>query len=319
MDAEYRSRLVADAEGGNPIAERLLLLGLLGDNDRDEISAYLERLADDVHRRYLVAELQCFHGWPADESWQAALRECAAAGHPEARNVVALYDTWSTGGGWDDWQPPAWTGVISGDGLVVERSDEFAPRPLVGFLRTILGPQLQPSAVIDPDSGEAIAHPVRINQSAQWFPEQLGWIGKLFEQRLAVAGGYDVAHGEVPSLLHYGPGQRYKAHLDCISRKQAESPEGIEQGGQRTLTLLLSLGDDDYEGGETWFPHFDAGAKARTGELLRFNNTDAAGEPLRNSLHAGQPLASGEKWLLSKWVREKPTPYGREICLSGRN
>ena len=249
--------------------------------------------------------------------WQDALCGCAEAGHAEARNVVALYDAWSGDGSWDSWQPPAWTEVIAGDGLVVERSEEFAPRPLVGYLRAILGPLLQPSAVIDPDTGKAIAHPVRINQSAQWFPEQLGWIGKLFEQRLAATGGYDPACGEVPSLLHYGPGQRYKAHLDCISRKQAESPEGIEQGGQRTLTLLLALGDDDYEGGETWFPHFDSGASADTGQLLRFNNTGAEGEPLRNSLHAGQPITRGEKWLLSKWVRERPTPYGREICLAG--
>ena len=83
------------------------------------------------------------------------------------------------------------------------------------------------------------------------------------------------------------------------------------------MTLLLALGDDDYEGGETWFPHFEAGAKAATGQLLRFNNTSAEGAPLRHSLHAGQPVTHGEKWLLSKWVRESPTPYGREICLSG--
>jgi prolyl 4-hydroxylase len=317
VDADYRSRLVADAESGNPVAERLLLLGLVGDGDSDGIRAWLVRCVDDIHRRYLAAELQCFHGWQGDEPWRDALRDCAAAGHAEARSVIALYDAWSAGDDWDDWQPPAWSEVIAGDGLVVERSEEFAPRALVGLLRAILGPQLQPSAVIDPDTGKAIAHPVRINQSAQWFPEQLGWTGKLFERRLAATGGYDVSCGEVPSLLHYGPGQRYKAHLDCISRKQATSPAGIEQGGQRTLTLLLALGDDDYEGGETWFPHFEAGAKADTGQLLRFNNTGADGEPLRNSLHAGQPVTNGEKWLLSKWVRERTTPYGREICLSG--
>jgi prolyl 4-hydroxylase len=312
VTSEFRERLRSDADAGNRIAERLLLLTLLGDDDRDEITALLQRCDDPDHRRYLEAELQCFHGWSGDTPWEQLLQECAAAGHPEARNVVALYDAWSHDG---DWQPPAWTTVASGKGLVVERSDNFAPPVLVGFLRSLLGQQLQPSAVIDPDSGKAIAHPVRINQSAQWYPEQLGWIGKLFEQRLAATGDYDVSCGEVPSLLHYGPGQRYKAHLDCISSKQAESDEGIAQGGQRTLTLLLSLGNDDYEGGDTWFPHLEAGAKAGTGQLLRFNNTDEDGQPLRSSLHAGQPVTSSEKWLLSKWVRERTTPYGREICL----
>ena len=120
----------------------------------------------------------------------------------------------------------------------------------------------------------------------------------------------------MPSLLHYAPGQRYKAHLDCISERQATSADGIRQGGQRIMTLLLSLGDDGYGGGETWFPHLDAGVKADTGELLRFNNTDRDGQPLRSSLHAGQPVTHGEKWLLSKWVRERPTPYGGEIRLA---
>ena len=169
--------------------------------------------------------------------------------------------------------------------------------------------------MIDPDTGQTIAHPVRINRSAQWFPEHLGWVGKLFECRLATAGGFDVRHGEVLSLLHYEPGHRYKAHYDCISSKQAESAEGLAEGGQRSLTILLALGDDDYSGGETWFPHLDAGARATTGELLRFNNTNADGEPLRSSLHEGQPVTEGQKWLLSKWVREHETPYGREICL----
>lgn len=330
MNADYRDRLRADADAGNRVAERLLLLDLLANDAADQIEDLLSRCGDSDHKRYLEAELCCFHGWPAQDSWQNLLRDCAAAGHGEARLVVSVYHAWArssgtlapddtaddcSADGWDEWQPPEWTRLISGEGLAVERSTEFAPRTLIGYLRSLLGAQLRPSAVVDPDTGRAIAHPVRINQSAQWLPEHLGWIGKLFECRLARAGGYDVAHGEVPSLLHYQPGQRYKAHLDCIGRKLAESAEGQEQGGQRTLTLLLAMGNDDYEGGETYFPKLRAGAKAATGELLRFNNTDDDGQPLRSSLHEGQPVTASEKWLLSKWVREKTTPYGREIGL----
>ncbi len=312
MTPEYRAQLRKEASDGNRIAERLLLLTSIAEGDQDEVDATLGRCGDENHRRYLEAELQCFHGRDGDVPWRDLLGQCAAAGHDEARNVVALYEVW---GHDENWQAPGWTTVASGAGVVVECSDTFAPPPLIGFLRAVLGPQLAPSAVIDPDTGKPIAHPVRINQSAQWYPEQLGWIGKLVEQRLARTGGYEVACGEVPSLLHYTPGQRYKAHLDCISKRQAESDEGIAQGGQRTLTLLLALGNDDYEGGETWFPRLEAGARADTGQLLRFNNTDRDGKPLHDSLHAGQPVTHSEKWLLSKWVREQPTPYGREICL----
>lgn len=328
---EYRERLRSGAEAGNRVAERLLLLDALAHQDLDEIEALLSRCGDPDHKRYVEAELRCFHGWPGDESWQDLLRQSAAAGHDEAQHVVSVYHAWARSSGhlppdedaddcsldgWFEWSAPEWTPLISGHDLVVECCTEFAPRAIVAHLRSLLGPQLRPSAVIDPNTGQAIAHPIRINQSAQWLPEHLGWIGKLFECRLAAAGGFQVAHGEVPSLLHYGPGQRYKAHLDCIGAGQAESAEGITQGGQRTLTLLLALGDDGYAGGETYFPHLKAGAKAASGELLRFNNTDEKGAPLRSSLHEGQPVTAGEKWLLSKWVRERATPYGQEIGLA---
>lgn len=332
VGADYRERLRTEAAAGNSIAERLLLLHLLAGDDPDEIEALLKRCSDADHRRYLEAELRCFHGWPGNESWQDLLCQSAAAGHREARLVVSHYHAWARSSGhlppdaaaddcsvrgWCDWSAPEWTPVISGQGLVVERSTGFAPRTVITYLRSLLGQQLRPSAVIDPDSGQAIAHPVRINQSAQWLPEHLGWVGKLFECRLAEAAGFEVAHGEVPSLLHYGPGQRYKSHLDCISSKQAASPEGIAQGGQRTLTILLAMGDDDFEGGDTYFPQLKSGTNAATGELLRFNNTDDNGLPLRSSLHEGRPVTAGEKWLLSKWVRERATPYGREIGLVG--
>jgi prolyl 4-hydroxylase len=79
--------------------------------------------------------------------------------------------------------------------------------------------------------------------------------------------------------------------------------------------VLLTLGDAGFTGGETYFPKLDVIAKVQPGELLRFNNTDEHGNPVACSLHEGRPVDSGEKWLLSKWVRELATPYGRELAL----
>ena len=132
---------------------------------------------------------------------------------------------------------------------------------------------------------------------------------------MSEAAGYDPAHGEVYSLLHYRAGDHYKAHYDCLPGDQARSEAGLLQGGQRVLTVLLTLGDAGFEGGQTWFPRLEAGASPPPGALLRFNNVDEQGQPLRASLHEGQAITSGEKWLLSKWVRQQDTPYGKEIQL----
>jgi hypothetical protein len=336
MDEEYRQRLRADADGGNKIAERLLLNAWLAEENQDEIDGLLDRYAakkDELGKKYLEAELSCFHGWPGEQSWQELLRECCDSGHREALFTSSVYREWAKfsdsdpspepaadvlwDDAWLDWTAPDWTQVVEQDGVTVERSELFAPSAVIGFVRALLGPQLSPSAVVNPQTGESMAHPVRINQSAQWFPELLGWAGKLFECRLADACGYCVSHGEVLNLLQYHPGQRYKPHVDCFGAAQAKSPAGQVQGGQRMMTVLVAMGNNDFTGGETAFPQLKESVRLTTGQLLRFNNADTSGQPLPASLHEGRPVQTGEKWLLSKWVRQLPTPYGREISLAG--
>ena len=59
MDEEYRQRLRTDADGGNKIAERLLLSAWLAEDNHDEISELLARYeasADVLGGRYLEAQ-----------------------------------------------------------------------------------------------------------------------------------------------------------------------------------------------------------------------------------------------------------------------
>jgi len=332
MDSSHLAQLQTEAENGNPVAERLLLQHWLAHKENEAVDQMLQRKRDAgqaLHARFLEAELACFHGWKCESDWQDLLQQCSKEGHPEAGFVDALYRDWATHLDAVDtshdsditsddpyrWQPPQWQILVSQAGLTVEQSSPFAPKGLLHFICSHLGRALQPSAVIDPESGQPVMHPVRHNQSAQWLPEQLGWAGKLVEQRLAQAGHFQIDAGEVLSLLHYQPGQQYKAHYDCLGDEQAHSAEGLAEGGQRTLTVLLTLGDSSFAGGATHFPKLGVTARPKPGELLRFNNTDENGKALASSLHEGQSVESGEKWLLSKWVRESTTPYGRELAI----
>ena len=332
MDSSHLAQLRNEADKGNPVAERLLLQHWLANGENDAVSELLQskRAAGQaLHARFLEAELACFHGWEVNADWRELLHQCSVEGHQEASFIDALYRDWAThlntsGTNPDEhtsedpysWQPPTWQTLASQEGLSIEQSSLFAPKGLLHFICSYLGRALQPSAVIDPESGQPVMHPVRHNQSAQWLPEQLGWAGKLVEQRLAQAAEYQVNTGEVLSLLHYQPGQQYKAHYDCLSDEQAHSAQGMAEGGQRTLTVLLTLGDASFTGGATHFSKLGITARPQPGELLRFNNTDEQGNALASSLHEGQPVETGEKWLLSKWVRELTTPYGRELALT---
>lgn len=131
---------------------------------------------------------------------------------------------------------------------------------------------------------------------------------QLVNMRIASAIGLPLAHQEPTNFLNYKRGQEYSDHYDFF-RKEEEAgfAHELRTIGQRVATVLVYL-NDGYDGGETAFPRLDWSFKGKLGDALIFWNLDAAGEREMNSLHAGRPVTKGEKWLLSKWVRQRPVP-----------
>jgi prolyl 4-hydroxylase len=60
------------------------------------------------------------------------------------------------------------------------------------------------------------------------------------------------------------------------------------------------------EGGQTFFPKAAVRIVPRRGNLLAWNNLNAAGEPNDQSLHQGMPVLAGVKYVITKWYRERP-------------
>jgi prolyl 4-hydroxylase len=111
---------------------------------------------------------------------------------------------------------------------------------------------------------------------------------------------------EAPSVLHYSPGQEFTPHFDYLSPLIPGQAAELQRGGQRIATFLVYL-NDGYEGGETDFPRIRYRFKGRTGDALVFGNVDHSGGPDARTMHAGLPPTSGEKWLLSQWIRDRVT------------
>lgn len=156
-------------------------------------------------------------------------------------------------------------------------------------------PMLQPSTVVDPQSGRLIPHPVRTSHgvSFPWVSEDL--VIHALNRRIAGASGTDAGAGELLQVLRYAPGQEFRPHFDSFDAGD----------NQRVFTMLVYL-NDGYEGGETLFTHNGLKVAGRAGDGLLFRNADELGRRDHTTQHAGLPVRSGEKFLASRWIRQRP-------------
>ena len=264
-------------------------------------------------------------------NWQEARRllaRAALAGHEEA--VMRLASLMALGGA----GPVDWAGAIellvdsasrcqtivprnlallrkmalAGDGAP-RRSPKVVPvcqSPKIavaeGFLtpeecahiRALAAPRLVPSLVADPRTGRQRPHPVRTSESAVIGPIQQDLVVHAVNRRIAAVTGTPIDHGEPLTVLRYRAGQRYRTHHDCLPGED----------NQRIITAIVYL-NDDFEGGATGFDALGQSIQPRTGDAVVFMNVRPDGRPDQRSRHSGLPVEQGEKWVATRWIRQR--------------
>lgn len=177
----------------------------------------------------------------------------------------------------------------------IEAFDSFLTPDECAYLIDRATPLLQDSVVVHPTTGALIRNPVRTSRAAGFpFVSEDPAIHAI-NRRIAAATGTTYEQGEPLQILSYEPGQEYKLHSDALAPGQ----------NQRILTFLVYL-NDEFEGGDTWFPDLGLSFRGRTGDAILFANVDASGQPEPRARHAGRPVVRGCKMLLSKWIRAAP-------------
>lgn len=122
------------------------------------------------------------------------------------------------------------------------------------------------------------------------------------KRRIAELTGLPVEHQEKLQVTYYGASDRYDPHYDSLCASGGDPGPA----GDRSCTVILYL-NDDYRGGSTWFPRIRRRIRAEKGKALVFTNLSLDGEsaePL--SLHAGEAVRAGEKWISNQWIRRRP-------------
>ena len=119
---------------------------------------------------------------------------------------------------------------------------------------------------------------------------------------MATAAGLPLVNAEQLTVLRYAPGEEYRPHRDALGPASIEADH--PESGNRLRTICVYLNPVE-SGGQTHFPSADRSIEPRPGSAVVFDNLLAGGGPDPDSLHAGLPVARGEKWLATLWLRER--------------
>ncbi|KJV37107.1 2OG-Fe(II) oxygenase [Luteibacter yeojuensis] len=163
--------------------------------------------------------------------------------------------------------------------------------------------RLARSAVVSPDSGSNTVMDIRTSEGA-YFHRAENELVQRIDARTAAIMQLTEEHGEGLQVMRYGVGGEYMPHYDYFAPDQKGSAPHIASGGQRVSTLIMYL-DDVEAGGETIFPRIDFSYVPRKGQGLYFEYAAADGSLDPLSLHGGAPVVHGEKWIVTKWMRER--------------
>ncbi|HEY0822335.1 MAG TPA: 2OG-Fe(II) oxygenase [Ramlibacter sp.] len=125
---------------------------------------------------------------------------------------------------------------------------------------------------------------------------------RRIEKRIATLVNWPEENGEGLQILQYGPGAEYKPHYDYFDPSEPGTPTILRRGGQRVGTIVMYLAEPQ-KGGGTVFPDVHMEVCPKRGNAVFFSYERA--HPSTHTLHGGAPVLAGEKWIATKWLRER--------------
>ncbi|NYI01089.1 2OG-Fe(II) oxygenase [Cupriavidus plantarum] len=210
------------------------------------------------------------------------------------------------------------------DVRVLSRMDE----PLIVVLEGVLSydecealietarPRLTASTTVDPSTGFDMVSGNRTSEGMFFRLEENPLVARL-DRRISALMGMPVENGEGLQVLRYAEGARSAPHFDFLLPTNAANQASIARSGQRVSTLVVYL-NDVRGGGDTVFPELDFGVVPRRGNGVYFEYCDARNQLDARTLHAGSEVTAGEKWVVTKWMRQRRfVPAGLDAVAAG--
>jgi prolyl 4-hydroxylase len=168
-------------------------------------------------------------------------------------------------------------------------------------LIAMAGPRMARSETVDNITGGSEVNVARTSRGMFFERTETEVIARI-ERRIAALLGWPLENGEGLQVLHYTPGAEYKPHYDYFDPVHPGSVPILKRGGQRVGTVLMYL-NTPTKGGGTTFPDVGLEVAPIKGNAVFFSYDRAHVDT--KSLHGGAPVIEGEKWVATKWLRER--------------
>lgn len=163
--------------------------------------------------------------------------------------------------------------------------------------------KLSRSTTVDPQTGGESVIERRTSEGTFFGLCEDEFIARI-DQRISRLMGWPLENGEGLQILRYGVGGEYSPHFDYFPPADPGSATHVARSGQRVATMVIYLNDVE-AGGATIFPDAGLSVTPRKGCAVYFRYANGRGQLDPLTLHGGAPVTAGEKWIMTKWMRER--------------
>ncbi|RKP47889.1 2OG-Fe(II) oxygenase [Cohnella endophytica] len=139
--------------------------------------------------------------------------------------------------------------------------------------------------------------------SSMFFEESENELIQKIETRVSDLMNIPISHAEPLQILHYNVGDQYQPHFDYFTSANVVN--------NRISTLVMYLNDVE-AGGETHFPSLRLSVTPKKGSAVYFEYFYSDHLLNEHTLHAGNPVVVGEKWVATQWMRRQRHRYTTE-------
>ena len=162
-------------------------------------------------------------------------------------------------------------------------------------------PRMTRSQTVVAATGESEVNSARTSDGMFFKLGESELIEKI-ENRIAQVLNWPVERGESLQILKYTAGTQYKTHFDYFDLENPGTQKILDRGGQRVGTLVMYLKEPE-GGGFTTFPDAGFNVAPIKGNALFFGYDKP--HKSTGTLHGGSEVLAGEKWVATKWLRQR--------------